>query len=133
MIASNRFCVLATVADGAPHCSLMSYISSDDCRELYMATQKNTKKYANLINNPTVSLLIDSRHSEGRVRALTITGSCLQALPAEKKLGLRRQLIDRHPDLKVLLDDEKTDIVAVRVRALQLLDGVLDTYYEEVP
>jgi len=57
-------CVLATVSDGNPHCSLMAYATDDDCREIYMITQKGTKKYKNLIKNPSVSLLIDTREEQ---------------------------------------------------------------------
>ncbi len=79
MIAANRFCVLATVSEGTPHCSLMFYAASDDGREIYMATPRNTRKYRNLVANPSVSLLIDTRHATdqgltGPTRALTITG-----------------------------------------------------------
>lgn len=135
MIASNRFCVLATAADDAPHCSLMSYACSDDCRELYMATQKSTKKYDNLRKNPTVSLLVDSRQSDSTrpLRALTITGTYLGAYPSSEKPDLRNRLIERHPDLNSFINDDQTEIVVIKIRALQLLDGVLDAYYEEVP
>ncbi len=135
MIASNRFCVLATAAGDAPHCSLMSYACSDDGRELCMATRKSTKKYDNLKKNPTVSLLVDSRQTENArpLRALTMTGTYLGAYPASERADLRKRLIERHPELGSFIDDARTEIVVIKIRALQLLDGVLDAYYEEVP
>ena len=54
-------CVLATASGGAPHCSLMAYVTDEDCSEIYMATQRNTQKYKNVLENPFVSLLIDTR------------------------------------------------------------------------
>jgi nitroimidazol reductase NimA-like FMN-containing flavoprotein (pyridoxamine 5'-phosphate oxidase superfamily) len=48
LIKSEDVCVLSTVSDGAPHCSLMSYITDDTCREFYMITLTGTKKYRNL-------------------------------------------------------------------------------------
>ena len=35
-LAKQRdMCVLATVADGIPHRSLMAYVTDEDCREIY--------------------------------------------------------------------------------------------------
>ena len=76
LIQSNNVCVLATVSGGEPHCSLMTYATDTDSREIYMITQRETKKYRNLKGNPSVSLLIDTRQtdSKSRTKALTITG-----------------------------------------------------------
>ena len=61
MVQERGTCVLATASEGKPHCSLMTYVANDNCQEIYMVTQKNTKKYKNLMDNPHVSLLIDNR------------------------------------------------------------------------
>ncbi len=76
MILENKVCALATVSGDVPHCSLMSYAVDEDGRKLYMATLQDTKKYRNLAANPHVSVLIDTRDSEGKgnTRALTISG-----------------------------------------------------------
>ena len=42
LVKDEKFCVLATVSDSRPYCSLMAYISEEDCRKIYMATLKNT-------------------------------------------------------------------------------------------
>jgi nitroimidazol reductase NimA-like FMN-containing flavoprotein (pyridoxamine 5'-phosphate oxidase superfamily) len=54
LMKAGRACVLATVSGKEPHCSLMSYATDDDCREIYMATRRDTKKYRNLAANPSV-------------------------------------------------------------------------------
>ena len=77
IIKRNDLCVLSTVADGKPHCSLMSYVTDDDCREFYMITLPATKKYRNLAGNSAVSLLIDTREDDPNrkrqdIRALTV-------------------------------------------------------------
>lgn len=134
MIAENKVCVMATVADGVPHCSLMSYATNNDCREIYMATLKDTKKYRNLIANPTVSLLIDTRDASlrGKTRALTVTG-IFQAVDHDKKIkAIRDTLIKTHPDLKDFFNNPDARIVVIKATALQLLDNVTDSYFEEV-
>lgn len=137
LIESNRICVLATVAESGPHCSLMSYAANGDVTELYLATDKNTKKYRNLAANPSVSLLIDSREESARVgrtttRALTVTGTIQQGLDEPKKTAVRETLCRRHPDLKDFFSHPSVEVIIVKINALQLLDGIADSYFEEV-
>jgi len=134
MIAENKVCVMATVADGVPHCSLMSYATADDGREIYMATLKDTRKYRNLMVNPTVSLLIDTRDASqrGKTRALTVSG-IFQAVDNDKKFkAIRDTLIKTHPDLKDFFSHPDARMIVIRATALQLLDNVTDSYFEEV-
>jgi nitroimidazol reductase NimA-like FMN-containing flavoprotein (pyridoxamine 5'-phosphate oxidase superfamily) len=134
MISENKVCVMATAADGAPHCSLMSYAADKECREIYMATLKDTKKYRNLIANPAVSLLIDTRNFDpkGKTRALTITG-VFQAIDNDKKITeIREALLAKHPDLKDFFNNPDARIVVIKATSLQLLDNVTDSYFEKL-
>ncbi|HRS82804.1 MAG TPA: pyridoxamine 5'-phosphate oxidase family protein [Smithellaceae bacterium] len=137
MMETNRICALATAAQSGPHCSLMSYAVSEDGTELYMATDKNTKKYRNLEANPSVSLLIDSREERARhrgapTRALTVTGTIRRDLDEPGKKEIREALCRRHPDLKDFLADPSVEVIVVKIKSLQLLDGIRDSYFEEV-
>ena len=134
MILENRVCVMATVADGAPHCSLMSYATDEDCGEIYMATLKDTKKYRNLIANPSVSLLMDTRDADpkGHTRALTVTG-VFQAVENDERIAaIRNILIRKHPDLKDFFNNPDARIVVIKATSLQLLDNVTDAYFEQL-
>ncbi|HPD56330.1 MAG TPA: pyridoxamine 5'-phosphate oxidase family protein [Smithellaceae bacterium] len=138
LMENNLVCVLATVSGDSPHCSLMSYATDADCREIYMVSHKNTKKYQNLTNNPAVSLLIDSRETsllqdKKRPLALTVTGIFQKDVPEGKKQAIRELLRERHPELYMLLDDRDAEIVVVKIKALQLLDGICNAYFESVP
>ena len=134
IISENKVCVMATVAGDAPHCSLMSYATNNDCREIYMATLKDTKKYRNLIVNPSVSLLIDTRDADpkGKTKALTVTG-IVQAINNDKKIAdIRKTLLKKHPDLKDFFNDPDARIIVIKATALQLLDNVTDSYFEQL-
>ena len=133
MVQGKETCVLATASGGRPHCSLMSYIADSDCRQIYLVTHRQTKKYKNLLENPWVSLLIDTREEEahgdlGGKMALTISGT-FQAIDPDKKDGLRKSFLKKHPQLKDLVDDPEAEIFAVRVESFQLLEGLRDSYY----
>ena len=135
LIQLNRICVLATVSGGEPHCSLMSYATDDDCRKIYMATSRQTKKYRNLQANPHISLLVDSRQDVTAgpvvpVRALTIAGTFQKDVDEKKAADIRERLFRKNADLRKIFDDPDTAIIVVRICTVQLLDGLTDAYFE---
>ena len=134
LIQSNNVCVLATVSEGEPHCSLMTYATNNDSHEIYMITQRETKKYRNLKGNPSVSLLIDTRKTDNknRTKALTITGTFQSSVDENKKSIILASLLEKNSNLKEFIDDPATEIIVVQVRAVQLLDGIKDSYFEIV-
>ena len=46
IVKDKDVCVLATVMDNVPHCSLMSYVPDRDCREIYMMTGRRRRSSA---------------------------------------------------------------------------------------
>jgi nitroimidazol reductase NimA-like FMN-containing flavoprotein (pyridoxamine 5'-phosphate oxidase superfamily) len=137
IVKDKDVCVLATVMDNVPHCSLMSYMPDRDCLEIYMMTRKGTKKYRNLVANKTVSLLIDTREEDcgadrARIKALTVSGVFNTISEKAKKKLVRQKLLKKHPQLKPFAQDPDTEVFAVKVKSFQLLDGVKDSYFEKV-
>jgi nitroimidazol reductase NimA-like FMN-containing flavoprotein (pyridoxamine 5'-phosphate oxidase superfamily) len=137
IVKKNDLCVLATVSEGKPHCSLMSYLSDEDGGEIYMVSQKGTRKYLNLMQNPIVSLLIDTREEKkgqerSNIKALTISGEYQALNDTEKKDSIRLRLLKQHPHLIDFLKDSGADIFSIRLKSFQLLDGVKDVYIETV-
>jgi len=137
IIKGNDLCVLATVSGGKPHCSLMSYCADEEGHTLYLASHKETKKYANVMENPTVSLLIDTREGGrggGRtaIQALTVSGE-FQAItdPAEQERA-RTRFVHKHPHLRSFLAEPGVEIFAIKITAFQLLDGIQDAFFETV-
>lgn len=137
LVKDRRFCVLATAWDNNPHCSLMAYAPEEDCQRIYMATRRNTVKYRNLMENPAVSLLIDTREEKvtGKkhgIRALTVTGRFAEIKDGQGRMKARDMLLQRHPDLTVFLDHPESCLFAVEVHSFLLLDGFTDSYYEVI-
>jgi general stress protein 26 len=135
LVRAKDSCVLATVSSGKPHCSLMSYITDPECREIFMVTHSHTRKYKNLQENPCVSLLIDTREEDrnlavGQKKALTISGTFQKVDPTRRK-EIREQFLARHPQLKELADDPEAVLISIRVQSFQLLEGVRDAYFAE--
>ncbi len=137
LVKEKDICVLATVSAGHPHCSLMAYVTDEDCREIYMVTYKKSRKYENLIKNPSVSLLIDTRedHRGSRrpeAKALTVTGTFQKIDDEAKRARIRSGLMGRHPHLKELMNHPDAEIVCIRIDSFLLLNGLTDAHFEAV-
>jgi general stress protein 26 len=137
IVKGNDLCVLATVSEGKPHCSLMSYISDEEGHEVYLISHKQTKKYANLMGNPTVSLLIDTREEKkGQrridIKALTVSGEFQTINDSVKKDLIRTKFLRKHPHLTDFLNDPGAEIFSIKIKSFQLLNGVKDTFFETI-
>ena len=130
----KNICVLATVAGRKPHSSLMAYVTDDNCTEMYMVTHKNTNKYKNLMENPSVSLLIDTREISPRTkaRALTVEGMCAAIENEEKRKKVQTKLLDVHPHLTEFIKHSDAEILCVRIRSFLLLDGLHEAHFQSV-
>lgn len=136
LLKEEDMCVLATCSDNRPHCSLMGYVTDEDAENLYLVTLKDSRKYRNIVENPHVSLLVDTRREipeVGRagVKALTVHGTCRPLPPEEGRLILDR-LARRHPQLSALTRDPSAVVLEVKVEGLLLLDGVARAHYRSV-
>jgi len=134
LIRNHDICVLATASDNQPHTSLMSYLSSEDCRTLYLLSSRSSKKYANCLRNPRVSVLIDTRTEDGENReaacALTIEASCVFDLPAAERTRLKTEMARRLPHLSSLAAHPDSDILTLKARTFLLLEGVERAHFE---
>jgi nitroimidazol reductase NimA-like FMN-containing flavoprotein (pyridoxamine 5'-phosphate oxidase superfamily) len=130
----KSMCVLATVAGAKPYCSLMAYAASDACDEIYMATHRQTQKYRNLLENPAVSLLIDTREMTPRTRAqaLTVEGRFQIIEDKTKKIAVKQILLKHHPQMKAFIDHQDAELICIKVNAFLLLNGLSDAHYEQL-
>lgn len=129
---SKDICVLATVSGGRPHCSLMAYVTDKNCEEIYMVTSKTTRKFENILANPNVSILMDSREIKPRskAQALTVEGTCAMITETGKKVNVRKTLSEKHPHLQKILSMPDAEILSVSVKSFLFLDGLTDAYFE---
>ncbi|MHC1700493.1 MAG: pyridoxamine 5'-phosphate oxidase family protein [Humidesulfovibrio sp.] len=119
-------------AQGQPHTSLMSFCPSPDGREFWLATLKDTRKYANLRANPRASLLLDDRGGDraGGPPGLALTVEAERAAFADgaDEAEARRALLARHPQLAGFLALD--GVVLLRLLGLrwQLLSGLTEVF-----
>ena len=135
LVKRKDICVLATVSENNPHCSLMAYVTDNDCREIYMVTNRQSTKFRNLSANPSVSLLIDTREEHTGMQrpdaqALTVSGVYQEIQDETKKTRIRSKLLEKHPHIKNLMDMPDAEIFCVKVTSFLLLDGVAKAHFE---
>ena len=131
LVRKKNVCVLATVSDNKPYCSLMAYITDGSCKEIYMVTHKNTTKFNNLQKNPSVSLLIDSRETQPRsnAQALTIDGVFIPLIDDNKRQNIRDRMLESFPHMKNFLHHPESEIIRVKINSFLLLDGLTESHF----
>ena len=137
LVKDGDICVLATVSRGKPHCSLMAYVCNDEGSEIYMVTHRETSKYKNLLKNPSVSLLIDTREDHPgpqrpEAKAMTVDGFFEKIEDEDKRREVKAKLLKRHPHLKVFLNDQGAETFCIKIKSYLLLDGLTEAHFEEV-
>ncbi|KAJ1457912.1 hypothetical protein M885DRAFT_514416 [Pelagophyceae sp. CCMP2097] len=68
LLGSSALCYLSTLADGAPHLSLMNFTYYPEHEKIIMSTRRDTTKFLALIENSTVAILVHDFPSEHRNR-----------------------------------------------------------------
>ncbi|WP_243310060.1 pyridoxamine 5'-phosphate oxidase family protein [Fundidesulfovibrio agrisoli] len=118
MILENSHGVLATSFQDVPHASLMAYAVRPDLEYIHMATSARTRKWANLLANPRMALLLDDRGNggEGPTKALTIGGDQVNVAGQAEQAEIASALLARHPHLEGLLSQEDIRIIRLKPR-----------------
>ena len=128
LLLSQDSCVLATSVNDIPHASLMAFAVSADGMQIFMATSADTRKYANILANPRVSLLIDNRNEHPgeihhRALALTLHGTAeIMQNTSEQEQALKK-LLNRIPGLGPFLRDSLTKFIRIRIDNSRVVRG----------
>lgn len=119
-------CVLATIDDRRPCQHMMAFARSEDLSRIYLATYLDTRKYRNMLSNPSVSLLWDNRsgRDDDHVEGISLIAlGRAELLDGPSRVDIHRALSARNPALKSLLEDDSCRIFAVRVEDYQWTRG----------
>lgn len=118
VLASQRFCVLATQGLGQPYGSLVAFAEADGLKHLVFATNRVTRKFSNLMSEPRVALVIDSRsNSDADLKnaiAVTALGLARETAGAERE-RLVQVYLAKHPGLAGFIGSPEVAICAVAV------------------
>jgi nitroimidazol reductase NimA-like FMN-containing flavoprotein (pyridoxamine 5'-phosphate oxidase superfamily) len=116
--------VLATDAGSGPYASLVAIAVTPDLRQLYFATPRATRKWANLAGNHHVSLLIDNRSNLvtdfSRAAAATVIGTAGELSGADREHGLAI-FLRRHPHLAEFTASPSCALFRVQLASIYLV------------
>jgi len=127
-------CVLATIVDTKPYCSLMAYVTNRACSEIYMVSHRQSQKFQNLIANPAVSLMIDTRDTSPRseARAMTVEGVFQKIEDPAKEKKVRSRLLSAHPHLSNFMDHPEAEVFQITIKSFLLLNGLTRASFEDL-
>lgn len=122
LLSGQQLAVLASLEDKGPYTSLIAFTADPDLRYLLFATDRNTRKFANICFNNRVSLLVDDGKNDDsdlhQAAAVTILGTA-RTVEGESRTKFAAQYLAKHPNLE--------DFVGAKTCALILVE--VDVYY----
>jgi general stress protein 26 len=103
LLESQKLAVLSTQDHGQPYCNLMAIAATEDLKYLLFATTRATSKYANLMADSRVAVLVDNRQNAptdfAAASALTALGKAWELQGKERQQFLEVYL-RKHPYLE---------------------------------
>jgi nitroimidazol reductase NimA-like FMN-containing flavoprotein (pyridoxamine 5'-phosphate oxidase superfamily) len=124
LLASQRSAVLATQNHGQPYCSLMAFAATADLRHFILVTRRATGKYANLIAEPRVGLLVDNRANQAadtqEALAVTVMGAAAEVEPGARDRWAE-VFLAKHPHLEDFVRSPDAAVVKIRVEKYYLV------------
>lgn len=125
LCSGQMLAVLATESARKPYANLVAIAVTSDLREFYFATQRSTRKWANLTGNHHVALLIDNRTNQvvdfTRAAAATVLGIAEELTGKDLEEGLKLYLA-RHPHLAGFVRSPNCALFKVRVEKVYLVN-----------
>jgi uncharacterized protein YhbP (UPF0306 family) len=129
LLESQRLAVLSTQDHIQPYSNLVAFAATADLKYLLFATTRATRKYANLLANSRVSILIDSRTNQtadfAEAAAVTALGQAEEMQGTEPDQFLPVYL-DRHPYLRDFVTSPTCALFRVKVERYILVTRFQD-------
>ena len=135
LCVSQRLAVLSTRSGEQPYSNLVCFAASDDLRHILFATTRVTRKYANLMRESRVALLVDNRSNDpaDTFRATAVTALGLtRELEGEEAAKARKTYLERHPHLEEFVSSPSTAMLQLDVEKYVLVTRFQDVRELEV-
>jgi nitroimidazol reductase NimA-like FMN-containing flavoprotein (pyridoxamine 5'-phosphate oxidase superfamily) len=118
LVESQKLAVLSTQNYGQPYSNLVAFAATEDLQYLLFATTRATHKYANLMADPRVAVLVDNRKNDladfTEAEAFTALGKAWELQGAERQRFLPVYL-EKHPNLKDFVAAPTCALLRVKV------------------
>jgi general stress protein 26 len=118
LFAEQYFAVLATRSGDNIHTTLVAFAVTGDLKTMFLCTPRATRKYANLKQNPSVSLLVHNSSNMatdiGQAIAVTITGTA-EEVPADCLEAARTIYLTKQPHMSGFANTPNAALIEVTV------------------
>ena len=121
---SQPLAVLATHREGQPYGSLVAFASTEDLHYLLFTTTRSTRKYANLISDPRVAMVIDNRSNNPSdlrfASAVTATGRA-EEVPKDDSGEFLEIYLKKHPHLEEFVTSPSSALLKISVETYYMV------------
>jgi nitroimidazol reductase NimA-like FMN-containing flavoprotein (pyridoxamine 5'-phosphate oxidase superfamily) len=118
LLESQNLAVLSTQNHGQPYCNLIALAATGDLKYLLFATTRATRKYANLMADSRVAVLVDNRRNDASdfaaAAALTALGKAWEVQGAERQ-QLLAVYLGKHPNLEEFVTSPTCALLRIKV------------------
>ena len=125
LLHETRLGVLSTCGEQQPYASLVAFTATDDLSHLVFATPRPTRKYANLVANAKIAMLIDNRSNRAndfrQAMAATAVGAVREVRKARNS-RLIRLYLEKHPQLQDFIWSPTCAVLDVRVERYYIVE-----------
>jgi len=133
LLDAASLCYLSTTMNNAPHLSLMNYTYDRETETIIFSTRRNTRKCDNLIQNPSVAILLhDFPHLKasdkateafGKTFAITLYGTARVLPDGVEATRLRAKHLAHNPKSSVFITGDGIAMVAIDVEYARVCDA----------
>ena len=124
LLKTQRLGVLATYSGKHPYATLVGFVASEDRRQIFFGTLRDTRKYRHILADSNVSLLIDNRSNRPDdfrdAEVLTIIGEAKEVTGTEREKHLALYL-NKHPFLSDFVADPNWALIRIEARKFILV------------
>lgn len=118
LFSQQKLAVLSSYGNGLPYASLVAFAATEDLQYIVFATTRSTRKYANLVTESNVALLIDNRTNTEKdfsyATAATALGRAEEVKEPEREYLINIYL-KKHPHLKQFVTSPSCALLKVSV------------------
>jgi general stress protein 26 len=126
LFKSQKLGVLSTSRSGQPYASLIAFYATEDLKWIYFSTPRSTRKFHNLIEEPRVSILVNSSTNQDadfhRAIAVTLVGHAAEA-DISSVPGIYENYLTKHPYLEDFVHSPTSAMVEVCARSYFLVQN----------
>lgn len=124
VLSSQKIAVLGTSKNGEPYSCLIAFTITDDLKEMVFATMRQRLKYANIIANPRVTLIVDNRDAKASdfndTTSITMVGTA-QDVQGDGRDKYATLLLKRHPSLTDFVNSSDCAVIRVEIDKIYIV------------